>query len=346
MSHSESKLGIPFALQWMWPLPIFIGCIFAPESPWWLVRHGRIDDAKASLLRLTSRGDPTFDADKTVAMMQHTNQIEIQLSSGTQYWDCFKGVDLRRTEIVTITWLIQILCGSTFMGYSTVFFQAAGLRSSDAFDMSIGLFGFGAVGTLLSWVAMQRVGRRTLYLWGSGTMFLLLIIIGCCGLAPSDNNAAKWATGSLLIVFTFVYDLTVGPVCYSLVSELSSTRLKAKSIVIARICYNIGMIVAQVITNYQLTSKVQGGWNWGAKSAFFWAGTNFVVTVWEYFRLPEPMGRSYGELAILFERGISARKFKDTAIDIFRGDSVEVRQSESDPSLTEKLQDDHEKGNF
>jgi len=26
---------IPFAIQWMWPLPILIGCIFAPESPWW-----------------------------------------------------------------------------------------------------------------------------------------------------------------------------------------------------------------------------------------------------------------------------------------------------------------------
>jgi MFS transporter, SP family, general alpha glucoside:H+ symporter len=27
---------IPFALQWMWPLPILIGCIFAPESPWYV----------------------------------------------------------------------------------------------------------------------------------------------------------------------------------------------------------------------------------------------------------------------------------------------------------------------
>ncbi len=34
----------------------------------------------------------------------------------------------------------------------------------------------------------------------------------------------------MLIVFTFMHDFTVGPVTYSMISELSSTRLKAKTI--------------------------------------------------------------------------------------------------------------------
>ena len=25
---------VPFAIQWIWPVPIFIACVFAPESPW------------------------------------------------------------------------------------------------------------------------------------------------------------------------------------------------------------------------------------------------------------------------------------------------------------------------
>lgn len=37
---------IPYALQWLWPVPLMIGISFAPESPWWLVRKGREDDAK------------------------------------------------------------------------------------------------------------------------------------------------------------------------------------------------------------------------------------------------------------------------------------------------------------
>jgi len=40
-------------------------------------------------------------------------------------------------------------------------------------------------------------------------------------------------------IFTFLYDLTVGPVCYCLVAEVSSIRLRQKTIVLARNFYNI-----------------------------------------------------------------------------------------------------------
>lgn len=114
-SSSELPFRIPFALQWIWPVPILIGTIFAPESPYWLVRKGRIDDAKAVLRRLQAQGNPNFDPDDTVAMMQHTNELEREMSAGTSYLDCFKGVDRRRTEIVCIVWGIQAACGSSFM---------------------------------------------------------------------------------------------------------------------------------------------------------------------------------------------------------------------------------------
>lgn len=121
LGNSQWGYKIPFAIQWVWPIPILVGCILCPESPWWLVRHGRYEDAKRSLLRLTSpSSDPTFDPDKTIAMMEHTNEIEKEMSKGTSYWDCFKGYDLRRTEITCFTWLVQTVCGASFMGYSTV----------------------------------------------------------------------------------------------------------------------------------------------------------------------------------------------------------------------------------
>lgn len=31
----EWAYRIPYALQWMWPVPLIIGVFFAPESPWW-----------------------------------------------------------------------------------------------------------------------------------------------------------------------------------------------------------------------------------------------------------------------------------------------------------------------
>jgi SP family general alpha glucoside:H+ symporter-like MFS transporter len=98
--EDEWAYRIPYSLQWMWPLPLAIGIFFAPESPWWLVRKGRLNEAKASLLRLTSLNRETdFDADETVDMMVHTTALEEKTTSGASYWDCFKGHDLRRTEV-------------------------------------------------------------------------------------------------------------------------------------------------------------------------------------------------------------------------------------------------------
>lgn len=54
----------------------------------------------------------------------------------------------------------------------------------------------------------------------------------------------------MLIAFTFTYDFAVGPVTYSLIAELSSTRLKAKTIVLAGAVYNASNIFVNVMTNY------------------------------------------------------------------------------------------------
>ena len=84
--------------------------------------------------------DSNFNLDETIAMMRSTNELEKEISAGTSYRDCFKGTDLRRLEIVCMTWMIQTLCGSTFMGYSTYFFEQAGLANSNSFTMSIVLY--------------------------------------------------------------------------------------------------------------------------------------------------------------------------------------------------------------
>jgi MFS transporter, SP family, general alpha glucoside:H+ symporter len=37
--------------------------------------------------------------------------------------------------------------------------------------------------------------------------------------------------------------------------------------------------------------------------------------VWCFFRLPETKGRTFGEIDLLFENHVSARKFKYTKVD-------------------------------
>jgi hypothetical protein len=44
---------MPFVLQEIWPIPLFIAAYFAPESPWNAVRRGQMDEARHSLMRLS-----------------------------------------------------------------------------------------------------------------------------------------------------------------------------------------------------------------------------------------------------------------------------------------------------
>jgi hypothetical protein len=50
---------------------------------------GRLDDAERSIRKLTSVNcGVDFDACEQV-MMKATNELEIAVSAGTNYWDCF-----------------------------------------------------------------------------------------------------------------------------------------------------------------------------------------------------------------------------------------------------------------
>jgi SP family general alpha glucoside:H+ symporter-like MFS transporter len=137
-------------------------------------------------------------------------------------------------------------------------------------------------------------------------MFLLMLAIGSCGLLPASNNASRWAIGSLLVVFIFIYQSTVGPITYCLVAEIPSSRLRQKSVALARNVFNISSIVCNILTTQQLNVSA---WNWGARAGFFWAGSIALCLTWVFFRLPESTGRSFAELDLLFERRVSARTF-------------------------------------
>ncbi|KAM0756383.1 raffinose family of oligosaccharides transporter [Meredithblackwellia eburnea MCA 4105] len=319
---------IPFALQWMWPIPILIGTFFAPESPWWLVRQGRLEDAKDSLRKLGSENAAAFiDVDKRVAQMVHTNEMEKVIHEGTTYFDCFRGVNLRRTEIASMVWMIQTICGSGFIGYSTVFYEQAGLSVSNAFSLSLGQYALGAVGTISSWWTMNYFGRRTLYMWGLFAMCFALVAVGGTGF--KNSQSASWAAGSVIIFYAFLYQFTVGPVCYCLVAEIPSTRLRAKTVVLARAAYNVVGIINNIIFPRMLSPL---SWHWGRKAGFFWAGGCLLSAVWTFFRLPEPKGRSYAELDILFDDKVPARKFATTAVDLFARGHNPSKEDEYIPS--------------
>ncbi|KAK7421220.1 hypothetical protein QQX98_002350 [Neonectria punicea] len=286
-----------------------------------------MEEAKQALLQLTSRRvtSVNFSVEDQVALIKNTDDLEKSESAGTNYWHCFMGVDLRRTEIASVSYLAQCWCGTALMGYSVQFYERAGLSTDNSFDMNLGQSASGVVGVLLSWALMGRFGRRNIYLTGIATLLVILVTVGGLGVADPGLPGPPWAIGTLLLLHTFVYNTMVGPVCYAFVAEVPSTRLKIKTIVLARNFSNIAGFF-----NNTLMPRMLGihSWNWGAKTGLFWAGFCLIILVWAYFRLPEPKDRTYGEMDVLFQNKVSARKFASTRVDQF-SDGAQIEPADS-----------------
>ncbi|KAK9236703.1 maltose permease MAL61 [Lipomyces kononenkoae] len=302
---------IPFAIQWVWPIPLSILLYFAPESPWWYVRRGKIDEAEKSLKRLTST-TIKVDIPATVAMMVHTTEMEKQFQEGTSYWDCFKGIDLRRTEISCMSLVIQSVSLGKILAFAIYFFELAGVPTSAAFSLGIGQYAIGFVAVWTAWFLMPHVGRRAIYMYGLVIMIILYLVMGFVSLAPTTNIATPWVTASLLYVIVFVYDASIGAIGWCLIGEVSSSRLRGRTIGLSRNSFHLCAIINSVIYPYILNANAG---NWKGKVGFFLAGLSFLCLVWTYFRLPETQGRTYEELDIMFIKKVSARQFSKYQIE-------------------------------
>lgn len=205
---SEWAYGIPFAIQWVWPVFLFPILLFAPESPWHLVCKGRREEAEKMLNRLQSKS-PVVDSKQTLATIVHTNKIEQDLTTGTSYRGCFVGPERRRTEIACVVFAGQVLSGSSFAYNASYFFEQVGLDTDLLYKLNVGGTGMALAGTLISWFAiLPYLGRRTIYLSGMFTMAAILFVIGFLNIRTSQSGVGL-SQAALTLLWTFVFQLTV-----------------------------------------------------------------------------------------------------------------------------------------
>ena len=315
LSTREDQWGyrIPFAIQWVWPVFLIPLIYMSPESPWYLVRVGKLKEAEASLRRLQSP-EAKIDPRKTLSMIIYTNNLEQQLSVGTSYWDCFKGTELRRTEIACVCFAGQILSGLNFAYNSSYFFSQMGLGTSTTYSLALGGTGLAFVACIANWVLlMPYFGRRAIYVTGMGGMCVVLLIIGILNVW-TDSYSVAMTQAVLTLVWTVIFQLSAGQLGWALPAEMGSTRLRQKTVCLARDAYNVLGVPAGILQQYFINPQA---WNVKGYVGFFWGGTCFLVFVWSYFRLPETKDRSYHEIDVLFASKVSARKFASTPVDPF-----------------------------
>lgn len=317
--HRTDEWGyrIPFALQWTWPALLIPILIFAPESPWHLVRKGRVEEAERSLKRLQRTSARKVNVRSTLSTIVHTNNLEMEMTAGTSYWDCWRGIERRRTEIACVAFAGQVLSGSAFAYNSTYFFQQVGLTTDQTYRLNIGGTAMALVGTLVNWFAlMPYYGRRFIYLRGMMAMCLILLSVGFLNIWTSVH-AVGMTQAVLTLVWTFTFQLSVGQLGWTIPAEVGSTRLRQKTICLARNSYYIVLVISNALQPYFMNPRQL---NLKGYAGFFWGATAALTLLWAFFRLPETKGRTYEELDWLFAQRTPTREFEATEAKLFSRD--------------------------
>lgn len=239
---------VPIALQWMFPTPLAILMFFAPESPWWLVRKGKLEQAAKSVQRLGKKSEAHVQ--ESVAMMRRVIELE-KTEKNPSYLELFKGTDLRRTLIVCGVYAAQNLTGNLIANQAVYFFQQAGIGDNEAFALGLITSALQWIFVMLSWILTTYFGRRSIYLWGSGVNFVLLVALGIAG-CFGKGNSASLAQAALGLIVSVLFTLGPAPASWVIIGETSAIRLRPLTTGVGRAAYYIVEIPCIFLASYML----------------------------------------------------------------------------------------------
>ncbi|KAF9772454.1 hypothetical protein IL306_009839 [Fusarium sp. DS 682] len=309
---TQKAFRVPIALQWMFPTPLAILIFLSPESPWWLVRKGRLEEAAKSIRRL-GRSSQVDNAQESIAMMKRTIDLEKTVKDPS-FIELFQGTDLYRTLIVCCVYAAQNLTGNLIANQAVYFFEQAGMPNKTAFAMGLITSALQTVFVMLSWILTSYFGRRSIYLWGSLGNTVLLVALGIAATVGDVKSTINSNTQAALgLIVSVLFTLGPAPASWVIIGETSAIRLRPLTTGVGRGCYYLVNIPCIFLSSWMLNPT---GANLGGKCGYVWAGTGAFCLFMAYIWLPEMKNRSYREIDILFKRKVPARQWKKTVIDI------------------------------
>ncbi|PYH91642.1 general substrate transporter [Aspergillus ellipticus CBS 707.79] len=294
-----SQLGIGFIC-----LTLFIPLV--PESPYFLMSKSKLDATRSALLRLRG-SEPEYDVDADMEIMQATIEHERQSADADapSYLDCFKGADRRRTLIACLPMVMQHFSGYPLCGnYLSYFLELSGL--TDSFLITVISLLFSMFAVLLSFLLIEYVGRRPQLLSGLCGMIPCLLGISILGFVNPGTLANGHALAAVAIIWSIFYYLSVGAVGWTLVAEVSSPRLRAKTTSIAAMSNSLINMGFSIGIPYLINADEA---DLGPKAGLVFLVPCIIGTVLAFFVVPATKNKPFHELDRLFEAGTPARKF-------------------------------------
>lgn len=208
---------------------------FCPESPRYLLLScGRISDARLALRRLRASVDVESDIEEMRAE-DRAHQEEVrrygQLSS---IRELFQRPWLRAPMFIGIMMqLSQQLSGiNAIFYYSTDIFLSADVSEDYAVFATMGVGAIMVIMTLISIPLIDRLGRRSLHLYGLGGMFLASIFLTISLLVKFLYEWMKYISVISILTFTIFFGIGPASIPWMITAELftQGTRPAAMSV--------------------------------------------------------------------------------------------------------------------
>ncbi len=290
---------------------LLIGAMVAPESARWLVKVGRKDKARESLAKVTEPSQVDSELGKVEA------QITEEADEGEASWSEVFSPRVRKALIVGVGLSIfqQITGINAIIYYANTIFESAGLVSTQS-QTAATLYAVGLTNVLATFIAVayiDRFGRRPLLLMGLTGMFVSLCAVGLGFASQSSADAGAGASivGIItivgLVVFIASFAFSLGPVVWTIISEIYPSRVRGKAVSFATAAnWGAAFLVAQFFLT--LTGGI------GDSATFFlFAGMCVLgfIFVWRY--VPETRGRTLEEIQQMWNKGGSVKEWEETA---------------------------------
>ncbi|GAA1350799.1 sugar porter family MFS transporter [Falsarthrobacter nasiphocae] len=258
-----------------------------PESPQYLVRAGRDDEAAEVLRTVTGVEDPAHK----ISEIRRTADLESRRSLAD-----LKGSVLGLHPLLWVGMGMAVL--QQFVGinaifyYSTTLWKSVGFSEEDSFTTSVITAIVNVAMTFVAIGLVDRVGRRRLLLWGSVGMFVGLVMasysfahattVGGELSLPAPYGPIALVGANLFVVF---FAATWGPILWVALGEIFPNRMRSRALGVSTsanwIANFVVTLLVPIVTARFGTSALYAGF------AFF-AALSFVFVI-KFF--PEFSGR-------------------------------------------------------